>query len=258
LTSHPPDDGFHEIQLNGKQLVFLFMAATVVSVVIFLCGVLVGRGVRTERGGPDSASLTDVPIVDQTPAPTTGAGSDARNAPPPQPVNDLSYTDRLEKPDAVQEELKPASPRPPVPDTSQAAGVEPPPVAVTPPVKAPVTAPPAKPASTKPAPASSPAPVAAPPPPTPAPARAASSQAGGKPGFAVQLAALNSRSEADAMAKRLSAKGYEAYVQDPAAGGPSIFRVRVGNYPTRGEAESAAAKLEKEGQRTPKPWVAAR
>ncbi len=47
---HTHDDGFHEIQLNGKQLVFLFMAATVVSVVIFLCGVLVGRGVRAERG----------------------------------------------------------------------------------------------------------------------------------------------------------------------------------------------------------------
>jgi len=44
------DEGFHEIQLNGKQLVFLFMAATVVSVVIFLCGVMVGRGVRAERG----------------------------------------------------------------------------------------------------------------------------------------------------------------------------------------------------------------
>ena len=40
------DDGFHEIQLNGKQLVFLGMATTIVSVVIFLCGVLVGRGVR--------------------------------------------------------------------------------------------------------------------------------------------------------------------------------------------------------------------
>ena len=40
------DEGFREIQLNGKQLVFLFMAATVVSVVTFLFGVLVGRGVR--------------------------------------------------------------------------------------------------------------------------------------------------------------------------------------------------------------------
>ena len=37
-----PDHEVHEIQLNGKQLVFLFMAATVVAVVIFLCGVMVG------------------------------------------------------------------------------------------------------------------------------------------------------------------------------------------------------------------------
>ena len=48
LSHDAPDDGFHEIQLSGKQLVFLFMATTVVSVVIFLCGVLVGRGVRGE------------------------------------------------------------------------------------------------------------------------------------------------------------------------------------------------------------------
>ena len=51
MASHSTEDGFHEIQLNGKQLVFLFMAATVVSVVIFLCGVLVACGntqTRTE------------------------------------------------------------------------------------------------------------------------------------------------------------------------------------------------------------------
>jgi len=49
LAQHTQDDAFREIQLNGKQLVFLFMVATVVSVVIFLCGVFVGRGVRAER-----------------------------------------------------------------------------------------------------------------------------------------------------------------------------------------------------------------
>jgi DedD protein len=255
LTSHTPDDGFHEIQLNGKQLVFLFMAATVVSVVIFLCGVLVGRGVRAERGAPDSAALVDVPIVDQTTA-TAGAapaGSDPRNAPPPAAVDDLSYFNRLEKPETGQDDRKPPSSRPPAPDMRQTArAAETPPVAVPPPSTKP---PSAKPAST---PKPAPVPVTAPPAaPQPAAARLASSPAaGGKPGFSVQLAALNSRSEADAMARRLSAKGYEAYVQDPAAGGPSIFRVRVGNYPTRGEAETVAAKLEKEGQF--KPWVAAR
>jgi cell division septation protein DedD len=58
------------------------------------------------------------------------------------------------------------------------------------------------------------------------------------------------------MAKRLMARGYQAYVQAPATGAPSIFRVRVGSYSTRSEAETVAAKLEKEGQF--KPWVAAR
>jgi hypothetical protein len=38
VTARTQDEAFHEIQLNGKQLLFLFMAATVVSVVIFLCG----------------------------------------------------------------------------------------------------------------------------------------------------------------------------------------------------------------------------
>ena len=40
------DDGFHEIQLSGKQLVFLFMATTILAVAIFLCGVQVGRNVK--------------------------------------------------------------------------------------------------------------------------------------------------------------------------------------------------------------------
>jgi len=55
-TSEQAEDGFHEIHLSGKQLVFLFMATTIVSVVIFLCGVLVGRGVRSDVGGSVSAA----------------------------------------------------------------------------------------------------------------------------------------------------------------------------------------------------------
>ena len=43
------DEQFHEFHLDGKQMVFLFMASTVVAVVIFLCGVMVGRGVREIR-----------------------------------------------------------------------------------------------------------------------------------------------------------------------------------------------------------------
>ena len=68
------DDGFHEIQLNGKQLVFLFMAVTVVSVVIFLSGVLVGRGVRLDKG--PMTELVDPSITDgQVPAPPAESGT---------------------------------------------------------------------------------------------------------------------------------------------------------------------------------------
>lgn len=41
------DDGaYYEVQLNNKQLVFFFMATLAIAVVVFLCGVMVGRGVR--------------------------------------------------------------------------------------------------------------------------------------------------------------------------------------------------------------------
>ena len=244
MTSHPTDDGFHEIQLNGKQLVFLFMAATVVSVVIFLCGVLVGRGVRTERG----STIAELPTADQV-APTVGLGSPEvtaiRSAVPPPAIDDHpSVVERLEKRDPGLDELKiPAAKAPsdPVP-----AAPRPAPVAVSspPPAAKAVPPPAAKPATQASASATQGSRPAAP------------AASGAKPGYVVQLAATNSRSEADAMAKRLSAKGYDAYVQAPADNAPAIFRVRVGNYPTRSEAENAAAKLEKEGKF--KPWVAAR
>ena len=55
FTHDTADDGFHEIQLSGKQLVFLFMVTTVVIVVVFLCGVQVGRGVAARAAPPSKA-----------------------------------------------------------------------------------------------------------------------------------------------------------------------------------------------------------
>jgi DedD protein len=257
------DDGFHEIQLNGKQLVFLFMAATVVSVVIFLCGVLVGRGVRAERPVADSTVATN---ADPTPAPPPStpaqppAGSDPTAAPPPPPTSeDLSYYRRLEKPTPAQEQLKPpaaehkapaaehkaptAERKPPAAPREAAAtiGKSPAPPAVERRAREPEpTAPREAAPSLKEAPKETPKAGAADPPPA-------------GDGFAVQIAALNVRSEADAIAKRLSSKGYAAYVMSPANGTPSVYRVRVGKFPTRREAESIAAKLQKEEQF--KPWV---
>ena len=85
------DEGFHEIQLNGKQLVFLFMAATVVSVVIFLCGVMVGRGVRAQQvtAGPADVSVVEAPVRPEAPAPEPPPpATAAAKAEPPQPEDD--------------------------------------------------------------------------------------------------------------------------------------------------------------------------
>jgi DedD protein len=250
-VSHIQDEGFHEIQLNGKQLVFLFIAATVVSVVIFLCGVLVGRGVRAGQSTLADASATST-VADTSPqqppaAPVpTPAGSDPTAAPaPPAPADDLSYFDRLQKPNTPGERLKPPSERSAavVERPAQEAARE-------------TTRPPEPSAAVeRPAP---PAPRETPPPPAPKEAAQAPAADAARPeptgqGFAVQIAALNIRSEADAIARRLSSKGYAAYVLPPADGTPSVYRVRIGKFPTRREAESIAVRLQKEEQF--KPWV---
>ena len=223
MASQTPDDGFHEIQLNGKQLVFLFMAATVVSVVIFLCGVLVGRGVRAER----AAQATDATTASIEPAPQPAtptpppAGSDPTTAAAPPPtVEDLSYFNRLEKQTQPTEELKP---RPAAPASST--------VTVPPPASAAGNTP----ASARQAPATKE---------TPAPAG---------DGYVIQVAAMPEHGAADAMAKRLTSKGYSAFVMAAADTKPTMYRVRIGMFKTKREAETIAARLQKEEQF--KPWI---
>ena len=256
MVSHPTEDGFHEIQLNGKQLVFLFMAATVVSVVIFLCGVLVGRGVRAERTVEQTAALNEAPpdILPSAPAsapPAIQAGADPRDAAPPAPIDEKSAAVTEEVlPDSAKAQKAPVSAEPPAPTTSvaKAEKSERPgkadrlakadkapgkPAPATKPLAEPVAA-----ASVK-EPARPPAPVADAP--TPA------------DGYAVQVAAVNGRTDADAIARRFSSKGYSAYVEQPPHGTGTVFRVRIGTFKTKREAETIAAKLQKEEQI--KPWV---
>ena len=267
LAQHTKDDAFREIQLNGKQLVFLFMVATVFSVVVFLCGVFVGRGVRAERAPlvADSTGSTAVIVPDvvtsQEPAPPP-AGSDPTAAAPPAAVDELSYFNRLDKSSAAAEDLKPAAPEPrSAARGATRAAAEPPAAAAKkePPPTAPKEPPP-------PAPKEPPAPKKDPSP--PAPASDAATVAGSKTapvsaaasttepagqGFALQVTALREKDEADTIAKRLSSKGYSAYVMAPAKGAPSMYRVRVGKFKTRREAEAMATKLKNEEQFT--PWI---
>jgi cell division septation protein DedD len=242
------DDGFHEIQLNGKQLVFLFMAATVVSVVIFLCGVMVGRGVRADRAD-GASSVSD--LAGQA-APSSSVPAPALPAkpmpasPPPDPGEDESVQNALTEKNPKDTKLTPAGKATQPPKPAGAAAVPAPkPAAVEKPVAekaAPGERPPAAEHADAGA-SKAPAQIAEP----AAPGTVASG------GFAVQITALRDRGEADAIVKRLAAKGYPAYVVNPLPGKPPVYRVQVGRFQERAEADRIASRLQKEEQFS--PWV---
>jgi cell division septation protein DedD len=234
------DEGFHEIQLNGKQLVFLFMTATVVAVVIFLCGVMVGRGVRVQQGGQLAAAALDA--ADPTAAtqpPTAAAAGGPGDGAPISTQETLTYTGRLEGNEPPVETFRDGA----SPTTDPTRLPEPP--AEEP---APVRSAPARPVPERGAPARPSAAASAPL--TAAPSSSPAEPAGA--GFVVQVAAVTERGEADTIARRLSTKGYPAFVTTP-AGAARVFRVRVGKYKERREAETVASRLAKEEQF--KPWI---
>jgi cell division septation protein DedD len=67
------------------------------------------------------------------------------------------------------------------------------------------------------------------------------------------VAALGKREEAEVIVKRLTDKGYSAYLIAPAQGAPAVYRVRVGKFKDRREADSVSTRLQKEEQF--KPWI---
>jgi SPOR domain len=260
------DDGFHEIQLSGKQLVFLCMATTVVSIVIFLCGVLVGRGVRPPEPVAEASGVSaEQPTAPEPPAPAETPASSAAASPRPD-----SRTLKPPNP--------PAAP-PPTPDTAP----DRPTTGSSKETRQPSTAAPA-PARARPAESAKPTPertapgaVASKPAPEPAVSGQAASQAepSGPPkttpsttpaaqakpapavaggAIAVQVGAVRERVEAEALARRLSSKGYATYIVSPEAGASNpLFRVRVGNYTSPEEAARVKRRLEQEENL--KPWI---
>jgi cell division septation protein DedD len=226
LTQHDTDDGFHEIQLSGKQLVFLFMAATTAAVMIFLCGVWVGRGVPNERAAsadnPETFAASAPPPAATPSQPVASSGPPAAEPPAPaaEPDDELSYAKRLQADTAPAEKLKPPSQAP-------APKAQPPAAAKVPPA----------PAQARPEPGAPPA--------------------TGRPGaWIVQVVSLQDKTAATGIARRLIGKGYPAFVLDPASGGPRIYRVQVGGYSDKNDAEQASRRLEKDEQF--KPFVRAR
>lgn len=205
------DDGFHEIQLTGKQLVFLFMLATVVLSFTFICGVLLGRGAREVRASEGAEAGTFAVADAGTQAqPAVNAGPPAAEPPAPaESPDELSYHERLQGAGAGADAIK--KPEAPVPAPPQ--------------------------------PAPAPAPRAAAPPDVPTSGRAGT--------HVIQVFVSRDRTAAASLVKKLGAGGYPAFLVLPeSASVPQMYKVQVGRYSER-EAEQVARRLEKEGDYKP-------
>ena len=215
ITHDAVDDGFHEIHLSGKHMVFLFMATMVVSVVIFLMGVFVGRNVKAQQTA-DHLADPSVALAAATPTPAPApaaadAGPQADEPPsPPAEGDELSYKKRLES-DKSSETLK--------------------------------SNPPARPAPPPPTPA-----------PAPAKAETAAAAVGTpQPGsWVIQVHALRDRTAAAGIVRRLAGKGYPAFLV-PSGPPTGTFKVHVGKYKDRDEALRVIERLKKEEQFN--PWI---
>jgi DedD protein len=238
LSHDTADDGFHEIQLSGKQLVFLFIVTTSVVVGVFLFGVLVGRGARE----PKTEDPTSIGTTETAPAaPVTQAGPPAIEPPAPAgdaPADKVDYN-APPKGQTAAEAPKPVEqpkPAPPVPDA---------------PKQTPAQSAPTASATTKPpAAASAPAkPAAAAPAPAPAPV-GASVPTTARPGtWLVQVMATREQGIATALVKKLAGKGYPAFLVNPVPGAPQAFyKVQIGRYKDRSEAERVSVRIKKEEQ----------
>lgn len=222
LTHDTPDDAFHEIQLSGKQLVFLFMATTVISVVIFITGVLVGRSVQAESLVADP-ELAAAAAAEPPPVPETLVTQDAPEGPRADEAEGLDYSKRLEGSKPEVKLKAPEEDTVPVPDV--------------PTPRAEASAPPVEPQ----APETRPLEKAA---------VAPSSIAGPRPGtWAVQVSSLRDRNAANQLVQRLRSKGYPAFLVAPTPGAPlQLHKVQVGRYGDRAEAQKVDARLKKEEQ----------
>tara|TARA_B100000949_G_C14197053_1_gene414313 strand:- start:419 stop:1045 length:627 start_codon:yes stop_codon:yes gene_type:complete len=195
------DDGIHEISLNGKTLVFIFMATTVLLVVTFLLGVLVGRGARELQGLNQKVLTSDVAeedLVEEFEMAPEGVLPEDETV----QMGDLSYPGRLTSPDVMQESVNPDSGliEEVLPSEVESIITEQTPLA-------------------------------------------GSSLESVKVGFTVQVTAVRSREDAEAMLEQLLSDDYPAYLLEPNAPA-ELYRVRVGQYQDQKEADDMQRRLE--------------
>jgi cell division septation protein DedD len=238
----PTTSGEHArgVLLSDKHIVFAVMTATAVAVIVFLCGVFVGRGVLSAQPAVDGSVQDGRKVAADSPGSSTDVDTDAADpqgetntGAPPLPPQGTAYPDRLFGAGSADEKLKPQEQTLTLP--------EPPPDA---PGESPT---PAAPVSAAVAPNAAASGAAAPPP-------ARVKEDPGKGAYTVQVGSFRQKQQAEAsrVVENLKRHRFPAYLFEPVPGGNEGFRVRVGKYKSRQEADVMAATLQKEKYQT---WI---
>lgn len=227
-----------EVSLDGRQIFFLFFGGAVVACLVFVLGVMVGKRLegreQLARRAGTSAAIDPLAALDELSADEAAKDDLAFPAA-------LAGDEKTRKRALDAADLAPA--RALTPDGTGA-------------ILQTMRGAAAKLAEAAPAPTPPPAPVpAAQPKPEAAPAPAPVAAAAPKPDpkvepdekkFTLQISSFQERSEADALAAKLSKDGYKPFIvmsDVPEKG--IFFRVRVGEYAARGDAMGAKADFEK-------------
>ena len=199
---------------SARILVLIFLLCTAVCAVFFSMGFMVGRNERILQAGPSTEVVTPPSVIRPM-------------------VNPPPYSAQVAPQGSGAGHADPNS----VPETevipSGGAGTTSPPNAtrpaeIMPPQKQPQAA--AKPARNPPS------------PPTPAPREVGE-------GITLQVAALRTKQDAEALVNILKARGYPVFMVTPeyAHAGDNLYRVQVGPFRTRPDADKVHDKLVQEG-----------
>ncbi len=206
-----------KFEVSAGLVVLLGAATLAASVIVFLLGVYVGKGMVEQRLAQESR-------VVRLPVPTPGASLKAGE-------DDVTFWGKLRgTPSLATPEAVPATP-------TEAAIRIPPPATPAEERAAPTPAPARPAAAGRPAPTRAPARAPAVPP-------AVAAEGGSA---AVQVNAMSDKARAEALVKDLAGLGYAAYVSPAKVGGTTLYRVRVGGLGGEEAAKQALGKLRELG-----------
>ncbi len=236
------EKSYYEIQLDNKQLILVFLAAVTVCVLIFVLGVMIGKGQKEAEFA--AASREEQKL----------ATAEPDSEPPQQPLSDIANEARTEEQSVPKEAVKEKAD--PVTETRSEPKKQ---ATATTPVKQKEEEPQQQKfayedldkteTATVAQKSNDSTPSVAEKPKLAEPVSTATStseeepKSSGESRYTVQVMATSSKPKAEEQLTRLKSKGYTPFMDESKTGDISVFKVRVGRFADTQDAKEMALKI---------------